>query len=145
MSKPDPDGDESGAAHDERLERLRAKLDASRKQETVAQKNHQASAESKKSMAQAFRLSSEFIAGIVVGGGIGYLIDTVFGTSPWGLIVFLLLGFCAAVVNVLRAAGMMVRGSYETVTPIVRSEDVSEDGKQPNFSGNPSGKSDVQD
>ncbi|MEM9676768.1 MAG: AtpZ/AtpI family protein [Pseudomonadota bacterium] len=141
MSKPDPNREPSGAAHDARLERLRAKLDAGRKEDAVAKKNEQASAESKKSMAQAFRLSSEFIAGIVVGGGIGYLIDTVFGTSPWGLIVFLLLGFCAAVVNVLRAAGLMVRGSYETVTPVAEPES----GKKPNFSGNRSGKSDVQD
>ena len=29
------------------------------------------------------------------------------GTSPWGLIGFLLLGFCAGVLNVVRAAGRM--------------------------------------
>ncbi|MGI9366214.1 MAG: AtpZ/AtpI family protein [Rhizobiaceae bacterium] len=56
---------------------------------------------------QAFRLSSEFIAGVVVGAGIGYLVDTLFGTSPWGLIFFLLLGFAAAILNVMRAAGMV--------------------------------------
>ena len=55
----------------------------------------------------AMRLSSEFIAGVVVGGAIGYGIDSIAGTSPWGLIVFLLLGFVAAVVNVMRSAGMM--------------------------------------
>lgn len=57
--------------------------------------------------AQAFRLSSEFIAGIVAGGGIGFLLDALAGTSPWGLIVFLLLGFGAGVFNVLRSAGLM--------------------------------------
>lgn len=59
------------------------------------------------SYAQAFRLSSEFIAGIVAGGGIGFLLDMVAGTSPWGLIIFLLLGFVAGVFNVLRSAGLM--------------------------------------
>lgn len=54
---------------------------------------------------QALKLSSEFIAGVVVGTGLGWLIDRVAGTSPWGLIVFLLLGFAAGVLNVLRAAG----------------------------------------
>lgn len=114
---PGPADRRRDPAYDERLERLRAKLDAGRKADVEEQQNQEDSAEAKKGMAQAFRLSSEFIAGIVVGAGIGYLIDAVFGTSPWGLIIFLLLGFCAAVVNVLRAAGMMAKGSYETLKP----------------------------
>lgn len=56
-------------------------------------------------IAAALKLSSEFVAGILVGAGLGYLLDQVAGTSPWGLIVFLLLGFAAGVLNVLRAAG----------------------------------------
>lgn len=53
----------------------------------------------------ALKLSSEFIAGIAVGVGLGWLIDRVAGTSPWGLIIFLLLGFAAGVLNVLRSVG----------------------------------------
>jgi ATP synthase protein I len=56
---------------------------------------------------QALRLSSEFIAGVAVGGGLGWFIDRFAGTSPWGMIVFLLLGFAAGVLNVLRSAGMV--------------------------------------
>jgi ATP synthase protein I len=56
-------------------------------------------------IAQAMRLSSEFIAAIFVGAGLGYLVDTLAGSSPWGMIVFLFLGFGAGVLNVLRAAG----------------------------------------
>lgn len=55
----------------------------------------------------AMRLSSEFIAAIVVGGALGWLIDMGLGSSPWGLVVFLLLGFCAGILNVLRAAGLI--------------------------------------
>ena len=55
----------------------------------------------------ALKLSSEFIAGIAVGVGIGWVIDRWAGTSPWGLIVFLFLGFGAAVLNVLRSAGVV--------------------------------------
>lgn len=58
---------------------------------------------------QALKLSSEFVAGIVVGVGIGWLIDKVAGTSPWGLIIFLLLGFAAGVLNVLRSAGVVAQ------------------------------------
>ena len=55
----------------------------------------------------AFRLSSEFISAILVGAAIGYGIDWLLGTTPWAMIVFLLLGFVAGVMNVLRAAGEM--------------------------------------
>lgn len=54
---------------------------------------------------QAMKLSSEFVAGVGVGAVMGWLIDKVVGTSPWGLIIFLLLGFAAGVLNVLRSAG----------------------------------------
>jgi ATP synthase protein I len=57
----------------------------------------------------ALKLSSEFIAGIAVGVGLGWAIDRVAGTSPWGLIVFLLLGFGAGVLNVLRSAGLIAQ------------------------------------
>jgi ATP synthase protein I len=56
--------------------------------------------------ARGFRLSSELVAGVVVGAGLGWLIDHVLGISPWGLIVFLLLGFAAGVLNVMRSAGV---------------------------------------
>jgi ATP synthase protein I len=55
----------------------------------------------------ALRLSSEFIAAIIVGAGLGWFIDWMAGTSPLGLIVFLFLGFGAGVLNVLRSAGQV--------------------------------------
>lgn len=61
---------------------------------------------------QAMKLSSEFIAGVAVGAGIGWLIDSLAGTSPWGLIVFLLLGFAAGVLNVLRSVGMVAEPEH---------------------------------
>jgi ATP synthase protein I len=57
-------------------------------------------------MARGFRLSSELIAGVVVGAGIGWGFDRLLSTSPFGLIVFFLLGFVAGVVNVVRMAGV---------------------------------------
>jgi len=56
--------------------------------------------------ARGFRLSSELVAGVVVGAAIGWALDRMLGISPWGLIVFLLLGFVGGVVNVIRAAGV---------------------------------------
>lgn len=60
--------------------------------------------------ARGFRLSSELVAGVVVGAGIGWLLDRWLGTSPWGLIVLLLLGFVAGVLNVMRSAGVAADG-----------------------------------
>ena len=55
-------------------------------------------------MGRGFQLSSELIAGVIVGALIGWGIDHVASTSPWGLIVMVLLGFTAGVVNVIRSA-----------------------------------------
>ncbi len=57
-------------------------------------------------MARGFRLSTELVAGVLVGAMFGWLLDRWLGISPWGLIVFLLLGFAAGVLNVMRAAGV---------------------------------------
>jgi ATP synthase protein I len=57
-------------------------------------------------LARGFRLSTELVAGVLVGAFIGWALDKWLGTSPWGMMVFLLLGFAAGVVNVVRVAGV---------------------------------------
>jgi ATP synthase protein I len=58
-------------------------------------------------IARGFRLSTELVAGVLVGAAIGWLLDRWLGISPWGMIVFLLLGFAAGVLNVMRTAGVV--------------------------------------
>ncbi len=53
---------------------------------------------------KGYKLASEFVAGTLVGGLIGYGIDYVVGTLPLFLIIFLLLGFGAGILNMSRAA-----------------------------------------
>jgi ATP synthase protein I len=53
--------------------------------------------------ARGLRLSSELVVAVLAGAGIGWVLDWVLGIRPWGLIVFLLLGFAAGVVSVVRA------------------------------------------
>lgn len=63
-------------------------------------------------MAMGLRLGTEFVSAILVGAIMGYGIDWMIGTTPFAMISFLLLGFVAGVMNVLRASGEM-SGSYE--------------------------------
>jgi ATP synthase protein I len=53
---------------------------------------------------RAYRLASEFIAAIAVGALLGWGVDFLFGTTPFGMIALLIFGFAAGVVNVVRAA-----------------------------------------
>ena len=94
---------------DDDLERRRRELEASlaTRLPNRLEGKDDAKAGSAAGYGQAVKLSSEFIAGVVVGAGIGWIIDRMAGTSPWGLIVFLLLGFGAGILNVMRSAGVV--------------------------------------
>jgi ATP synthase protein I len=58
-------------------------------------------------LARGMRIGTEFIAAILVGAGIGYLIDLGLGTSPWGLLILLMVGFAAGILNVIRVVAEM--------------------------------------
>jgi ATP synthase protein I len=93
---------------DHRLSEIRD----SRKIETDQSGSEQDVAQAKASaMAIGLRLSSELVAGVLVGAALGWGFDRLLSTSPWGLIVFLLLGFTAGVINVMRSAGVMAKQS----------------------------------
>ena len=62
-------------------------------------------------MGRGFRLASEFVAAVIVGAGLGFGIDRFFGTQPWGMIILLLLGFAAGVLNVSRATRELNAGT----------------------------------
>jgi len=55
----------------------------------------------------AFRLATELVAGFVVGGFIGWLLDDWLGTLPLFLLVFFGLGAAAGILNVVRTARAM--------------------------------------
>ncbi|HEY0291525.1 MAG TPA: AtpZ/AtpI family protein [Hansschlegelia sp.] len=98
---PEGEGDLSG-----RLDRLGRELtqrsDAGAAQDAGERKTRSDAA----GLARALRLSSEFVAGVVAGALVGWAFDYVLGTKPWGLIVFLMIGFAAGVLNVMRSAGL---------------------------------------
>jgi ATP synthase protein I len=55
-------------------------------------------------MGEALKLATEMIAGVAVGGFIGWALDRVFGTAPILMVVFLILGAAAGILNVIRSA-----------------------------------------
>lgn len=55
-------------------------------------------------MGIAFRFTTELVAALAVGGGIGWGLDGLFGTRPVFLAIFFMLGAAAGIRNVMRAA-----------------------------------------
>ena len=93
-----PDEPPSRAEFDERLRALNARREVERRE------NAREGA-ARTDWGLAVKLSSEFIAAVIVGGLLGFGFDWAFGTTPWGLIAFFMLGFAAAILNVLRSVG----------------------------------------
>jgi ATP synthase protein I len=58
------------------------------------------------SIAIAFKMSFEIVAAVVVGAGLGWLLDRWFGTTPLFMIVFFFLGAAAGFMSVIRSAGL---------------------------------------
>jgi ATP synthase protein I len=87
-----------------RLKRLGEQLDANAGRPTRTEPVSRPGDSS--AMARGFRLSTELVAAVFVGAVLGWFLDRVLGISPWGLIVFVLLGFAAGVLNVIRGAGV---------------------------------------
>jgi ATP synthase protein I len=55
-------------------------------------------------MGEALKLATEMIAGVGVGGFVGWALDRLFGTAPILMVVFLVLGAAAGILNVIRSA-----------------------------------------
>ena len=87
----DPDAD--------RLRALNERLAAARPKDAP---HH---SESHHSQAQlAWRMVIELVAGLGIGFGIGYGLDALFGTLPWLMVTFTLLGFAAGVKTMVASA-----------------------------------------
>ena len=58
-------------------------------------------------MGSAFKLGTELVAAVAVGTIIGFILDTLFDTKPWLIIIFFFLGTAAGILNVIRTANRM--------------------------------------
>jgi ATP synthase protein I len=91
VSEPDPE---------ERLRQLEARIAAAKQAEDAGrhQDEHYSKAQ------QGWRMVIEMVAGVLIGFGIGYGLDSLFGTIPIFLVLFTLLGFVAGVRVMMRTA-----------------------------------------
>ena len=80
-------------------EQLKDRLKNARKKLKVEKENPQTS-----SIGQAFKLSTELVAAVLVGTIIGFILDNWFDTKPWLIIIFFFLGAAAGISNVIRTA-----------------------------------------
>jgi len=112
MTKPSDERPIRGSSDPElgdlsaRLKDLSGRIAAERSEQAESAKPP-SSMQNASGYARGYRLVSEFVAGTLVGGLIGYGFDWLFGTLPFGLIIFLLLGFGAGILNLARAAKRM--------------------------------------
>lgn len=68
---------------------------------------------------------------MAVGLGIGWLLDVWLDTRPWMMIIFIVLGGAAGVLNVYRmASGYGYAAGYEKPENLAPSDDGDTDGSQ---------------
>jgi ATP synthase protein I len=125
MSEPPTDErPESGAAGHRATAELEARIARARGQRSAAAGAEQTRQGDMSGMSRGLRLASEFVAAILVGAGLGWIIDSILPTRPWGIIILLLLGFVAGVLNVTRAAREMNKANPPPAdAPVVRDDD----------------------
>lgn len=86
------------------LDEIEARLRAARGDEAKNKGREAGSPASSSGLGLGFRVSIEFVAGVAVGVAIGYGLDRWLGTIPLMMVLFLLLGGAAGVLNAYRAA-----------------------------------------
>jgi ATP synthase protein I len=104
---------------------LGQKLDAVRSQKAPVVRSTGGGSQDQAAYGAAFKFAAELIVGVVVGGGLGWLLDRQFGTAPWLMIVLVILGFAAGLLNVVRAAqeAQTKNEPLQKAAPSVKSDD----------------------
>ena len=70
----------------------------------------------------AYRVGIEFISGILVGLILGYALDQGLGTQPWGLVIMVLVGASAGLLNIFRLLGLWCPSSTKPPAPPINEE-----------------------
>ena len=84
-------------------EELKAALDAAKKEDAPS-KRQQKFQDITANPHSGLRIIIELVAGIAVGGAIGYGLDYWLGSRPWGVIIMIILGALAGIYGVVKEA-----------------------------------------
>jgi len=98
------------------LEELNARLREARKEADAVAGRSRRGAGAQSGLALAMRIGIELVAALIVGGGIGLLLDRWLNTTPWLMLVFFFLGAAAGFMNIYRVMtgqGQSVGYGYE--------------------------------
>jgi ATP synthase protein I len=123
----DRDDDEALRA---RLNRLSGELRGRATPEPGAQPKPPSKADGMGSaMSLGLRAGSEFVSAVIVGSGIGWVLDRALGTNPAFLIVFFMIGVAAGTWNVIRVTSPKA-GSLNRNSPLSRADSPDKDGRR---------------
>jgi ATP synthase protein I len=78
----------------------------------------------------AWRMVIELVAGLLIGLGVGYGLDSLFGTMPIFLVLFVLFGFAAGVKTMLRSAKEMQDKAVQAVDPKANAARAADDEEE---------------
>jgi ATP synthase protein I len=87
----------------EKLRSIEARLSDIRSQSAPAEPSSGRLTADGTAMGRGMKMVSEFVGGIVAGGLLGWIIDRLLPTAPFGLLIGLLFGFAAGLRNLYRA------------------------------------------
>ena len=73
----------------------------------ISNKNVDSKNEKNSNFGEAFKMSTELVAAVVVGTIIGFILDEWFGTKPWLILIFFFVGVIAGIMNVIKSAKKM--------------------------------------
>ena len=88
----------------EDIKKLEQKISELQQKEKALAKGNKKQTEFARASRIGLRVSVELFSGIIIGAGIGYLLDNLFECRPWMLVLFLFFGGAAGILNVYRLA-----------------------------------------
>ena len=92
------------------LSRLQRRIDEARERGETAERPDTSKRAAGKSYGMAIRLAMEMVAAIVVPVGLGLWLDSLLGVAPLFMIILLVMGMAAGVLNVYRAVSGFTHG-----------------------------------